>query len=86
MPAPSVPSPRCTEQLVRGLICHRKAISPGRLHLSTCLTQDLGFDVVDVILAVEQCFHLTIPDEVPLGTVRDLVGWVNAHLPPRLAA
>jgi acyl carrier protein len=54
------------------------------LHLRDELARDLHFDtldVVDVILALEQRFHLTIPDDVPLRVVGDLVHYVAAHLP-----
>lgn len=66
---------------VRHLIHRRKGIVLRKLHAHTHLRADLGFDtldVVDIILEVERCFHLTIPDEVPLDTVGDFVRFLEA--------
>jgi acyl carrier protein len=67
---------------VRHIISQRKHIQLRRLHPSTSLAGELGFDtvdVVDIILALEHRFHLTIPDEVPLHTVGDFVGYVSSY-------
>ncbi|PRY11287.1 acyl carrier protein [Pontibacter ummariensis] len=37
-------------------------------------------DVLDVILEVEQAYDITIPDEVPVYTVDDLVDYVHRQL------
>ncbi len=67
---------------VRHLISQRKRVQMRRLRPTAHLSRELHFDlvdVVDIILAVEQFFHLTIPDEVPLATVGDLVQYVRTH-------
>ncbi|MBB4603618.1 acyl carrier protein [Hymenobacter latericoloratus] len=72
-------------QQVRRIIHHRKGIRLRRLHLTTQLSRDLGFDtvdVVDIILELERAFQLTIPDEVPLQTIGDFVRYVSSQLPP----
>ena len=77
------------EQAVLRVISTRKAIQPGRLQAATNLSDELGFDdvdVVDIILAVEKRFHVIIPDEVPLHTANDFVRWVAQHLPRQRAS
>ena len=64
------------------IISKTKTLKPSRLRVNTNLSQDLGFDnldVVDIILEVEKSFHITIPDEVPLRTVGDFVQYVTTH-------
>ncbi|KUG06237.1 acyl carrier protein [Solirubrum puertoriconensis] len=76
-------APASIEQQVLRIISKRKAIKPSRLRVSSNLSRELGFDtvdVVDIILELERRFHITIPDEVPLNTVRDFVRYVAAHL------
>jgi acyl carrier protein len=71
-------------QQVLHIIRRRKAIRSGRLRLRSSLTQELGFDtvdIVDIILEVERRFSITIPDEVPLIHVNDFVRFVTAHAP-----
>lgn len=78
----STPAPADVAQQVRLLISRRKRVRMSRLRVVTQLTSELHFDlvdVVDIILEVERYFHLTIPDEVPLHTVGDLVTYVRAH-------
>jgi acyl carrier protein len=75
------------DQILR-VIRQRKHLRRRSLPLSADLDRDLHFDmldVVDVILALEQHFHLTIPDDVPLRIVGDLVQYVEAHLPQTAA-
>jgi acyl carrier protein len=69
---------------VRRIIRQRKGVGLRHLQPGTSLNRELGFDtidLVDIILEVERCFHLTIPDEVPLHTVSDFVCYVQTHLP-----
>lgn len=69
-------------QQVRHLISRRKHVALRRLRSSTSLRHELQFDmvdVVDIILEVERYFHLTIPDEVPVDTVGDLMHYVRGH-------
>lgn len=75
-------APTALARQVRHLISQRKAIQVGRLRRTSHLMRELQFDlvdIVDIILAVESRFHLTIPDEVPLVTVGDLVDYVVAE-------
>jgi acyl carrier protein len=83
----TVSSPILAQQ-VRRIISQRKGVGLRHLRLSTSFERELGFDtidVVDIILEVERCFQLTIPDEVPLHTVSDFVCYVQAHLPRQVA-
>jgi acyl carrier protein len=76
-------APGSIEQQVLRIISKRKAIKPSRLRVSSNLSRELGFDtvdVVDIILELERRFKITIPDEVPLNTVRDFVRYVASHL------
>ncbi len=74
--------PGALAEQVRHLIHQRKGVRLGRLRPTTHLSRDLGFDtldLVDIILELERRFALTIPDEVPLHTVGDLVQYVETH-------
>ncbi|WP_375434962.1 acyl carrier protein [uncultured Hymenobacter sp.] len=80
----STSHPAAITREVRHIISQRKHIQLRRLQPSTSLAGELGLDtvdVVDIILALERRFHLTIPDEVPLQTVGDLVGYVSSYRP-----
>lgn len=70
------------EKEVFRIISKTKKIQPDRLQVDKRLSQDFGFDtvdLVDIILEVEKNFHITIPDEVPINTVGDFVNYVSAH-------
>jgi acyl carrier protein len=78
----SLTTPAVLTQQVRRIIHRRKGIRLRRLRLTTDLSRDLGFDeldLVDIILELERTFNLTIPDEVPLYTVGDLVGYIERN-------
>ena len=81
----SATSPSATasiEQQVFRIISKRKAIRASRVRKTASLARDLRFDtvdVVDIILALENQFHIVIPDEVPLYTVGDFVRFVREH-------
>jgi acyl carrier protein len=75
-------APKTIEQQVLRIISKRKAIKPRRLRIGSSLSNELGFDtvdVVDIILELERNFHIVIPDEVPLATVGDFVNYVASH-------
>jgi len=77
----STPHPSIEQQVFR-IISKRKAIRASRVRKTASLSRDLRFDtvdVVDIILALENQFHITIPDEVPLYTVGDFVRYVRDH-------
>ena len=74
------PVVKAIEQKVLRIVSQRKPVRPVRLRSS--LDRELGLDsldVVNIILALEQSFHITIPDEVPLATVGDFVTYVAEH-------
>jgi len=69
------------EEVVR-IISRTKRIRPDRLQANKRLSQDFGFDtvdLVDIILKLEKSFHITIPDEVPIHTVGDFIDLVEAY-------
>ncbi len=71
-----------TDRQVRHLISQRKHVRMGQLRPATSFAHELHFDlvdVVDIVLAVESHFQITIPDEVPLDTVGDLLRYVRHH-------
>ncbi len=71
------------QQRVLRVIRQRKPQAHRPLRLTSDLEQDLHFDqvdTVDVILALEHRFQLTIPDEVPLRVVGDLVRYIAAQV------
>jgi len=77
--------PAIAHEVMR-IIARNKRVAPERLRPRTRLHEELhldDLDVVNVILAVEKRFHVTIPDEVPLMTVGDFVEFVVNH---RMAA
>ncbi|MCJ8163469.1 acyl carrier protein [Pontibacter sp. E15-1] len=62
-------------------------VSPDRLLQVRDLTS-LGLsilDVVDVILKLEKIYHLNIPDEVPVYSVDDFVGYIQSQQQPALS-
>jgi acyl carrier protein len=88
LPISSTCSTTVLAQLVRRIISQRKGVRLRHLRLNTALDHELGFDtvdVVDIILEIERCFQLTIPDEVPLHTVNDFVRYVQTYLPQQAA-
>jgi len=71
-----------TDTEVIRIISKTKEIKPDRLQAHKHLSQDFGLDtldLVDIILKVEKRFHITIPDEVPIDTVGDLLDFVATH-------
>jgi acyl carrier protein len=77
------------EKEVIRIISKTKEIKPDRLKAHKRLTQDFGFDtvdLVDIILALEKSFRITIPDEVPIHTVGDFITYVSAHHAVRQAS
>ncbi|WP_046245401.1 acyl carrier protein [Hymenobacter terrenus] len=77
-------APRSLQQQVLRIIGQRKSLRVRSLRLNLRLTQlyfDL-LDVVDIILELESCFHITIPDDVPFVTLGDFVNYVATHTTP----
>lgn len=72
-------------QQVRRIISRLKGIARRQLRATTDLLGEFGLDVcdiVDIILAVERYFSLTIPDEVPLRTPGDFAHYLHQQLTP----
>jgi acyl carrier protein len=73
---------KAIEMEVIRIISKTTKIKPTRLHADADLERKLGFDtldVVDIILALEKSFHIEIPDDVQIQTVRDFVDYVADH-------
>ena len=73
---------KAIEREVIRIISKTKEIRPARLQATARLSQDFGFDtvdVVDIILELEKSFHIIIPDEVPINTVGDFVEYVASQ-------
>ena len=86
MLALTAPALTSVARQVRRVISRRKAIRMPRLRLASHLVRELHFDLldlVDIILALETYFHISIHDEVPLLTVSDLVDFVLAETQPQ---
>ncbi|TPE43025.1 acyl carrier protein [Pontibacter mangrovi] len=66
---------------VVNIITRVTRINPNRL----LQVQDLSklgldlIDVVDIILQLEKTYRITIPDDVPVYRVDDLVNYVHSH-------
>lgn len=74
-------NPLAIKSEVLHIITSLKKIHPNRLLKAKDLSE-LGFDiidVVDIILAVEKTYQLTIPDEVPVYSVDDFVNYVYSQ-------
>ncbi|MDB5261324.1 MAG: acyl carrier protein [Adhaeribacter sp.] len=72
--------PSALHQNIAQLIQQIKGIGVARL--LTKSFEQLGFDLVDlidIILAVEKKYKITIPDEVPLHSVNDFVSFIQAN-------
>ena len=68
-------------QDIAHLIQVHKGVSVSRL-LTKSFDQ-IGFDLVDlidIILAVEKEYNITIPDEVPLNSVNDFVSFMQGKM------
>jgi len=66
------------------IISKQLKADPGDITPATDVMEDLGadsLDVVELLMAIEETFGVTVPDEdVPgLKTVQDIVGYVESH-------
>ena len=73
-----------TEQKVIQIIAEHFDVEPATLSLSTDLVQDMhadSLDLVELIMAFEDGFGLTIPDDVALSikTVGDIVDHIEKN-------
>lgn len=70
---------------IQAIICDQVVISPDQIRLGSIIRNDLGFDSLDffeIIMAVEDEFGISIPDEAidNLITIEDLVVYINTNL------
>ncbi|GHA66467.1 hypothetical protein GCM10007389_19420 [Pontibacter akesuensis] len=79
---PMLTTDSAIETEVIRIISKTKEIKADRLKSYKRLSQDFGFDtvdLVDIILELEKNFQITIPDEVPIDTVGDFIDFVATH-------
>ncbi len=77
-------SPQEIESKVKEIICNQLEVSPAQLKLESSFTEDLKADslaVVELVLAFEQEFKITIPEEdtEQIKTVKDAIGYITSH-------
>lgn len=73
----------CYEK-VRQLICEQLGKSEDKVNMDTRIVEDLGadsLDVVELLMALEDEFGLSLPDEVAMEmkTVGDIVSYIDAN-------
>lgn len=78
-------SPEEIESKVKEIICNQLEVSPAQLKPESSFTEDLKADslaVVELVLAFEQEFKITIPEEdtEQIKTVKDAVGYIKSQL------
>lgn len=74
-----------TEKRVKEILIERLGVEEIELNLNADLTSDLGcdsLDVVELIMAFEKEFDITIPDGegVNLNTVGEIINYLNNRL------
>jgi acyl carrier protein len=77
-------SPKDIEDKVKEIICSQLEVSSEQLKPEASFIDDLKADslaVVELVLAFEQEFKLTIPEEdtEQIKTVGDAVGYIKSH-------
>ena len=77
-------SPEEIEKKVKEIICSQLELSDGQLRPEASFIDDLKADslaVVELVLAFEQEFHITIPEEdtEQIKTVKDAVNYLKSH-------
>jgi acyl carrier protein len=79
-------SPEQIEKKVKEIICSQLEVSDEQLRPEASFIDDLKADslaVVELVLAFEQEFKLTIPEEdtEQIKTVKDAVNYIKSHAP-----
>jgi acyl carrier protein len=79
-------SPEQIEKRVKEIICSQLEVSDEQLRPEASFIDDLKADslaVVELVLAFEQEFKLTIPEEdtEQIKTVKDAVNYIKTHAP-----
>jgi acyl carrier protein len=72
------------EQKVKEIICAQLEVSPEQVKPEASFTDDLKADslaVVELVLAFEQEFKITIPEEdtEQIKTVKDATNYIKSH-------
>lgn len=75
-----------TDEKVKRIIADQLGVSEGEVTPSADIINDLGadsLDIVEVVMAVEDEFDLSIPDDdvEPLKTVKDVIDYVAKRKP-----
>ncbi len=70
-----------TEKKVREIVCEQLDVNEGDVKLESSFVDDLGADslaIVEMILALEEAFDITIPDEDAerIRTFKDAVDYI----------
>lgn len=73
------------EEKVFQIVSEKAAIPPQNLKLTSFFTQDLGFDSLarmDLVVAFEDAFHMTIPDEEAekVKSIGDAVNYIAGRM------
>ncbi len=73
------------EAKVKEIIVKQLEVSPEQVRPEASFTDDLKADslaVVELVLALEEAFHIEIPDEdtEQIKTVKDAVDYVKTHV------
>ncbi len=77
--------PKEIESKVKQIICAQLEVAPDKLTDGSSFVDDLKADslaVVELVLALEEAFHIEIPDEdtEQIKTVKDAVDYVQTHV------
>ena len=72
------------ESKVREIICDKLGVDPAEVSPEKVFTVDLGadsLDTVELIMAFEQEFGITIPDDEAekISTVGDAISFIESH-------
>lgn len=70
---------------IRDMICKQLNKSPDKITKDTKIVQDLGadsLDIVEMLMALEDEFNITVPDEVAanLVTIGDIAKYVEQNI------
>ena len=73
-----------TDVKVRSLISEHFGVGEDEIKLESSFTDDLGadsLDIVELLMAMEDAFHLEIPDEQAesIKTVKDAIDYIDSH-------
>ncbi len=71
-----------TEKKVRGIVCEQLDVNAEEVKLESSFVDDLGADslaIVEMILALEESFDITIPDEdaEKIRTFKDALDYIS---------